>query len=71
MIITAWIVATISVQQELPPCVRQYDDMVEEPLQRFLKLSCDVGGDVKTMVFPPVFYSLILGVSSSSFFALI
>uniref|UniRef100_A0A9J2Q045 C-CAP/cofactor C-like domain-containing protein n=1 Tax=Ascaris lumbricoides TaxID=6252 RepID=A0A9J2Q045_ASCLU len=37
------------VQQELPPCVRQYDDMVEEPLQRFLKLSCDVGGDVKTM----------------------
>uniref|UniRef100_A0A915C4V9 C-CAP/cofactor C-like domain-containing protein n=2 Tax=Parascaris univalens TaxID=6257 RepID=A0A915C4V9_PARUN len=38
-----------SVQQELPPCVRQYDDTVEEPLQRFLRLSCDIGGDVKMM----------------------
>ncbi|KHN70804.1 Adenylyl cyclase-associated protein 1 [Toxocara canis] len=38
-----------SVPQETPPCVRQYDDTVEEPLQRFLKLSCDIGGDVKTI----------------------
>ncbi|VDK48828.1 unnamed protein product [Anisakis simplex] len=37
-----------SVNQEVPPCIRQYDDAIEEPLQRFLKLSSDIGADVKT-----------------------
>lgn len=35
--------------QEAPPAVRQYDDAVEEPLQRFIKLSNQIGGDVKLM----------------------
>ncbi|KAM3728925.1 Adenylyl cyclase-associated protein [Dirofilaria immitis] len=34
---------------EAPPCVVQYDDAVNEPLQRLLKLSADIGGDLQTV----------------------
>ncbi|VIO88131.1 Uncharacterized protein BM_BM17986 [Brugia malayi] len=34
---------------ETPPSVVQYDDAVDEPLQRLLKLSGDIGGDLQTV----------------------
>ncbi|VBB28639.1 unnamed protein product [Acanthocheilonema viteae] len=34
---------------ETPPSVVQYDDAVDEPLQRMLKLSADIGGDLQTV----------------------
>ncbi|CAG9530317.1 unnamed protein product [Cercopithifilaria johnstoni] len=34
---------------ETPPSVVQYDDAVDEPLQRLLKLSADIGGDLQTV----------------------
>uniref|UniRef100_A0A915PJH0 Adenylyl cyclase-associated protein n=1 Tax=Setaria digitata TaxID=48799 RepID=A0A915PJH0_9BILA len=34
---------------EAPPSVVQYDDAVDEPLQRLLKLSADIGGDLQTV----------------------
>ncbi|MCP9257264.1 Adenylyl cyclase-associated protein [Dirofilaria immitis] len=41
--------SAIATLAEAPPCVVQYDDAVNEPLQRLLKLSADIGGDLQTV----------------------
>lgn len=35
---------------EIPPSVVQYDDAIDEPLQRLLKLSADIGDDLQIVV---------------------
>uniref|UniRef100_A0A1I7V7Y5 Adenylyl cyclase-associated protein n=1 Tax=Loa loa TaxID=7209 RepID=A0A1I7V7Y5_LOALO len=39
----------LSTSTETPPSVVQYDDAVNESLQRLLKLSADIGGDLQTV----------------------
>lgn len=41
--------STVPSSTETPPSVVQYDDAVDEPLQRLLKLSGDIGGDLQTV----------------------
>lgn len=45
---------------ETPLSIVQYDDAVDEPLQRLLKLSADIGGDLQIVVCPSNRFSLLL-----------
>lgn len=45
---------------EIPPSVVQYDDAIDEPLQRLLKLSADIGDDLQVVVCPSDLFFLFL-----------